>query len=123
MSNQLILRYSKDSEYGDHIFICANDTEAYPEEQKGFKELKRMSAKLDGMFDTFLPVYHSAEHSYCSIRFKKTNSKFHRRSLYAVSFDIKKKTVDNADYCNVYIKKVKLAKRAEKQDEGETLEI
>ena len=123
MSNTLTLRYSKNSEYGDHVFICADDPEFCPEEQEGFKELKRMSSKLDGMFDTFLPVYHSAENSYCSIRFKKTNSKFHRRSLYTVSFDIKKKTVDGQEYANCFIKKVRLAKRAEKQDEGETLEI
>jgi len=122
MSNTLTLRYSKDSEYGQPVFICVDDAEACPEEQEGFLELKRMEKKLDGMFNTFLPVYYSAEHSYCSIRFKKTNSKFHRRSLYKISFDIKKKSKDGQDYCNAHIKKVKLHTRV-KEDEGETLEI
>ena len=120
MTNTLTLRYTKDSEYGDHVFICADDSEAYPDEQEGFLELKRMEKKLNKMFNTFLPVYYSAEHSYASIRFKKTNSKFHRRSLYKISFDIKKKSKDGQHYCNAHIKKVKLHTRV-KEDEGEIL--
>ena len=122
MSNTLTLRYSKNSEYGDHVFICTDDEEAFPSEQEGFKELKRMSAKLNEMFTTFLPVYHSEEHNYCSIRFQKTNSKFHRRSLYKVSFDIKRKSKDGQEYCNAYIKKVKLHTRV-KEDQGKIIEI
>jgi hypothetical protein len=116
---KLILRYQKKSEYGDDIFV-ANNSDDKPDEQPAYQELQGIYGKLTQKFDTFLPVYHSTEHEYCSIRFKPSAKRFKRGNLYTVKFKITQKEKKGKNYCNCFVLSAKLFKTF-KQDDGEEL--
>jgi hypothetical protein len=117
MTFQLNLRFQKQSDYGDDIFICSNEREP---EQEAFKKLKSVANQLTKQFDTFLPVYHSEDYNYCSIRFKAGGKSFKRGSLYNIKFDIKQKTKDDKKFVNCFVRSSKLIKSA-KIDDGELI--
>lgn len=114
---KLTLRYQKKSEYGDDIFIVSDGN---PDEQTAYKELKGIHGKLTKKFDTFLPVYYSSEHEYCSIRFKPSDKRFKKGNLYTIKFKITQKEKKGKNYCNCFVLSSKLFKVVE-QDDGEEL--
>jgi len=112
------IRFNKDGDYGNKIFI-ANSTK----EPETFKLLENFYKQLQKKYpDQFLPIYCNNKHKYATIRFK-VEKKFRKNDIYDIEFVIKKKIDGNKTYINCYLEKAKLIKRAEEEDEGEVLNL
>jgi phage tail tube protein FII len=123
MSITMNLRYQKQSDYGDEIFIVS---QKFEEEKDSHATLCRIEKKLKDLdFGTFLPVFSNDEHGYATIRFKFYNNKqkLNERDLYSVNFDIKHTERDGKDYLNCMISDIKLFKKAKPQDYGKVIDL
>ena len=124
MPTTLTLRFQKIDKFSNVIFIASGDK---PEEKESFNLLTKFSKQLKSLnYDTFLPIYSSDnEFNYATVRTKK-NLKYPNlveNSVYKITFDCKKRTKDDKNYINCYLRKLKLVKLAEPQDEGSDVEL
>ena len=86
-----------------------------------FNKLTNIYNRLTKMkLGTFLPVYHSKEHKYSSMRFKKTlkYTKMTPNNLYKIEYAIKQTVKDDKAYVNCFLNGMKLLSKAPTIDEG-----
>ena len=112
------IRFQKLDAFLNPIFI------ANSKEPLLYDDLKDKAQKLnDKKFGTFLPIYHSEEHEYVTIRFFKDNKyKFEEGCTYNIEYSIKTKSKYSKTYCNCYIELCKFVARTIR-DDGEELEL
>ena len=113
------IRFQKNDTYDNSIFI-ANQTE-----KENFNDLKDTALKLQAKnLGTFLPIYHSEEHNYTTLRFMKSNFVYPEPDcVYSISYKIKIKTKENKSYVNCFINKLTFVKKIKRDDEGDELEL
>ena len=112
------MRFSKDGDYGNKIFIC-NKTK----EPETFAILSELYNKLKSNFpEQFLPVFCNNKHNYATIRFK-LDKKFEKNDIYTLDFIIKKKVDNDKTYINCFLNKAKKTGEATKSDDGESLDF
>lgn len=112
------IRFSKDGDYGNKIFI-ANSTK----EPETFSILKKFYTQLKDKYpDQFLPIFCNNKHKYATIRFKISDN-FEKNDVYKLKFTIKKKVIDTKTYINCFLDKKELISKAEPVDDGEILDL
>ena len=120
---KLNLRFQKYDKFQNPVFIASK---GQIEEKEAYDKLKDYYDKLEEKdFGTFLPIYHSSEHNYSTIRFKK-NEKYNKmtvRNIYAVDFTTKQLVKDSKIYVNCFISSLKLVCKASALDDGEELDL
>ena len=116
------IRFQKYDAYNNAIFIASSKK---PDEVDNYNELKSLADKLEEkQYNTFMPIYHSTEYNYSTIRFKKNEKmRLSQNATYNVEYKIKKITKDNKIYINCYIDKIKLVGKAVVQEEGEEIDL
>jgi hypothetical protein len=115
------LRFQKLDQFNNPVFISSQD-----KEPDTFHKLKDWHERLDSKgYGTFLPIYSNSEHSYSTIRFKKSEkySKFTANNVYSLDFTIKKVERNGKIHVNCFLNKVKLTQKAPKVDFGEDLDF
>ena len=118
MPNLFKIRFNKNGDYGNKIFI-AN----MMKEPKEFQLLEKFYNQLKETFpDSFLPIFCNRKHKYATIRFK-TDTKFDKNDVYSLKFDVKKKIINDKTYVNCMLKKYELISKAEAEDSGEDIEF
>lgn len=122
MPSLIKLRFQKYDKYANPVFIASNSN---PDEKENYEILSEYAQKLvEKQYDTYLPIYQSVEHDFCSIRFKKGHySKLLPRATYDISFAIKTITKDNKIYVNCYLDRAKMNSKPSTIYEGEELEL
>ena len=132
MSNStkiLTVRFSKFDQYSNPVFITSNNDCKYAynlEEAASYNILKKYHQKLfDKEYDTFLPIYHSEEHEYATIRLKKSIkfTKMKPGNVYEIKYNIKTVSKDSKIYVNCFLSGLKLIKKADRVDEGDELDL
>ena len=119
MSKTLVLRYSKEDDYDNNIFVASNLSDK-PEMKASFSTLKQYYEKLQSMeLGSFLPIY--CKEDFSSIRFKKNykHKNFTPGNIYEITYEIRIVEREGKKYCNCHILNTKLATRAEPVDKGE----
>lgn len=112
------IRYSKQDDFGSAIFLANSE-----KEYETFKQLTKYYEQLsEANPDTYLPIFSNKKFKYSSIKFK-TNRKFEKNDVYNIKFVVKKKTVDDKTYINVYADSIDLVKKAEPEDQGEDIQL
>jgi len=123
MSKILTARFSKFDQYSNPVFIT---TPGHPEETDSYNILKKYHQKLvDKEYDTFLPIYHSEEYEYSTIRLKKSlkYTKMKPGNVYEIRFNIKTVAKNSKIYVNCFLEKCRLIKKAPVVNEGEDLDL
>ena len=117
------IRFSKNGDYGNRIFIANAN-----KEPESFIKLKKIYIELKEKFpDQFLPIFCNDKHKYATIRFK-IDDKFEKNDVYDLDYVIKKMSVkDKRDadkiYINCFLNDSKLITKAPPSDDGEELEF
>ena len=116
------IRFQKYDDYNNAIFIASSKKH---EEVDNYNELKSLADKLEEkQYDTFMPIYHSTEYNYSTIRFKKNEKmRLSKNATYNIDYKIKKITKDKKIYINCYIDKVKLVGKAQIEEHGEEIDL
>ena len=115
---QISARFQKRDLYDHPVFICNEKCE-----QPSYEKLKKYYAKLkNSNYDTFLPIYHSEEFEYCTIRFKDINMILGKNNTYSINLTVKKHTRDDKTYVNGFVDTISILKVAENR-EGEVLDL
>ena len=111
----MIIRFQKEDQYGNAIFIASLEEKDGYETITGFYEsLKKME------LTTFLPIYSTP--TFATIRFKPNRKfKFVEHNTYALTFEVRKKNHKDKDYISCYILNSKLDSVAEPRDYGEVI--
>ena len=117
------VRYQKQDEYGNQIFICNITKEA-----KSYKKLKNFSKQLKEKHpSTFLPIFNNTAHKYSTIRLKKdfkiNNLKLKQNDVCDIKFSICSRSYENKTYLAAHCVLIKLVKRAPPIDLGVELEL
>jgi hypothetical protein len=126
MSNSikiLTVRFSKFDQYANPVFISSMGN---PEELASYNILKKYHQKLvDKEYDTFLPIFHSEEHEYATIRLKKSIkfTKMKPGNVYEIKYSIKTVSKDSRIFVNCFLSGLKLVKKAPVVDEGEDMDL
>ena len=96
-----------------------------PEELQNYETLKNYAEKLEEkQYDSYLPIYHSLEYNYATIRFvKNAKYKFVTNARYDVEYKIKTIVKNDKIYVNCYAEKTKMVAKPEIVDEGEELDL
>ena len=93
MSKLSNIKFQKFDDFKNPVFICSPR-----EESENYYTLEKIANNITKKHpDIFSPVYHSQEHLYCSIRFKK-NSAFKQpqeHCFYDIEYKIMKKQKDD----------------------------
>lgn len=123
MSITLNLRYQRQDDYKNSIFIASSK---YEEELPACDTLRKIEIQLKEMdVGTFLPIYFNDDLNYATVRFKFLNSpvKLVERDLYTVKFVVKKNKRANKEYINCYVNTIKLHTKNKPVDQGEVLDF
>ena len=121
MSITITARFQKQDQFGSQVFIASQS-----KEEDSFNVIKGFTEKLKGLnLTTFLPVYHSDNNPYCTIRFKhfKNKVKLNPRDTYKIQFSFRKLTRDDKEYINCYVESIELIAKAPEIDFGEVLNL
>ena len=71
MSFSLTVRFSKNDNYSNPVFICSPKNDV---EKASYTKLCLLAEKIgESNINTFSPLYHNAEHEFATIRFKYYN--------------------------------------------------
>jgi hypothetical protein len=110
------LRFHKFDLYDNPVFISSHGEENFDKLIKYAKQLE------DKKFVTYLPIYHSKEHNFATIRFVKDfQFKPNNRCCYNIDYTIKTKVgLDKKTYVNCFINSMKFCS---KMDEGVELKL
>ena len=113
-----LLKFSKRDKFENLIFTASKSSD--PE---NYEILKKIAEKLESSkYGTFLPVYHSVEHSYCSIRFQKdTKAKIAEGYYYDLGFTVNTVEKGGKTFVNCYIRNLKFV--AQHKDMGTEIEF
>jgi hypothetical protein len=124
MSKTLTLRFQKEDQYDNMIFVASNES-SNEGMRDAFAVLENYYKKLTCMIDlsSFLPIY--CKDNYASIRFKKNykHKNFIPNSVYDIDFEVRIVNRNNVKYCNCFITHTKLVKKATVIDRGELLTL
>lgn len=117
MSKQATLRFLKQDQFNNLIFIASSDDE---KEAKACKRLSRYHAKLGRKYpDAYLPTYEGND--YVSIKFGQCKYSFSPRSYYTLDFKFTERKAKGKQYVNARIIKSKLALKV--QDDENDIEL
>jgi hypothetical protein len=102
------------------IFIASEQSN-----EEVYNKLVEYNNKLvDKQYNTFMPIYHNIEHSYCTIRFfKSTSFKPTEGFKYNLEFNIKTKIKEGKTFVNCHLTKLVFVSKPEKIDEGDVLDL
>ena len=117
------IRFQKLDKYSCPVFIASNKRE---DEKENYEILADLAQKLsEKQYDTYLPIFKSVEHNFCSIRFKKTDrqTKLVQRATYDINYKIRIATRDGKIYANCFVDKLKMNQQPPIEDLGEELEL
>jgi hypothetical protein len=115
------LKFQKEDRFSNPVFIAAESTD--PE---NCAKLKNIHEKLvEREYETFLPVYHSEEYSYATLRLKKNYKipKFTEGATYNLDVEIRTNVKDSKTYVNVHLIKARLNTKVARESKGELLEL
>ena len=112
------VRFSKNGDYGNRIFIANSQ-----KEPESFAKLKKIYTMLKEKHpDQFLPIFCNEKHKYATVRFK-IDSKFEKNDVYDLDFVIKKKIDGDKTYINCFLNGATLKSKAPPVDDGEEMEF
>jgi len=116
------IRFQKLDQFNNPVFICNQ------KEKNIYKKLTKFASQLQSQFeDCFLPIYHSIEHEYCTIRLRKNTQidklKLKQNDRVDMSFSVKRKKTNNKIYVNCVLKSIKLVSRTLPLDYGSDVEL
>ena len=118
MSKCLMLRYLKQDQFKNEIFIASDAKVSEHDVQEELSNIYR--ALKEKNITTFLPVF--LAHSYSTIRFKHENKfKFEEGATYELSFNIRQIERGDKVYVNCYILKSRLVFKAPAIERGELM--
>lgn len=106
------IRYQKQDDYQNSIFICNSEKET-----KNYQKLKRYYNQLQETdSDSFLPIFENSKHKYATIRVKKNTMisqlKLQANDVVNIKFNIYKKAHNGKVYVNCLVDSIKLVNRA-----------
>ena len=118
----LTVRFSKNDNYSNPVFICSPKNDV---EKASYKKLCLLAEKIsESDINTFSPLYHNKEHEFATIRFKHFNKcKLEEQSLYNINCVLKRKESNDKVYINAFVNNISLLKKAEPRDDGEILDF
>ena len=117
------LRFQKYDKYENYVFIASINK---LEEETNYNILQNIHNKLEGKYESYLPLYKSDMYNYVSVTIRK-NYKFTDKlvigNTYNVEFDIREVEKDDKIYVNCTLKKIKLHTRKPKENLGSIIEF
>jgi hypothetical protein len=115
------LKFQKMDQYQNPIFIAGSEKNT-----ENYTILREISEKLkEKEYNTFLPVYHSEEYDYASLRIRKhyKNPTFTANSTYNITFELRTVTKDDKTYVNIHLTKARMHTKAVGASKGALLEL
>ena len=118
------IRFQKQDDYGNYVFIANSDKEK-PIYDKLVKYSDQLSKKYGELFS---PIYYSDKFNYATIRVVKNNGintlRLKPNDKVNFSFQISKKQKENGKlFLNCHLNNIKLLYRAPEPDYGEECEL
>ena len=106
------IRFQKLDKYDNPVFIVNQM------EKENYKDLVEKAQQLqDKNFDTFLPIYHSEQYAYATIRFVKCHVIPDPDCVYDIDYVITTKKKDDRTYVNCHMNDLTFVKKIERDEE------